>query len=109
MDRNIVQDIVGISREEFATWVELGGKLLLGIGAICYAVGLVVVNAYLLRYGVYSASLFRTEICVGSASIRPANKRLHRTAARQEQGAAAGEPRSLGSLTTRWGREQRST
>ena len=84
-----MQDIVGISRDEFATWVELGGKVLLGIGAICYAVGFVVVNAYLLKYGVYSASLFRTEyvlagilwlflLAVASVLVASADKSLKR-------------------------------
>jgi hypothetical protein len=83
----VLQDIIGLSREEFTGWVELGGKLLLALGAICYAVGLVIVNAYLLRYGVYSTSLLLSEyvlagllwlflLAVGSVLVAAADRAL---------------------------------
>jgi hypothetical protein len=39
--------------------LEILGKLLLGLVAICYALGLIVMNSYFSNYGVYSLSLFR--------------------------------------------------
>jgi hypothetical protein len=39
--------------------IEVIGKFTIGIVALCYALGLLVVNLYLSRYGVYSLSLFR--------------------------------------------------
>lgn len=83
----MLQDIIGLSREEFTGWVELGGKLLLALGGTCYAVGLVIVNAYLFRYGVYSTSLLRSEyvlagllwlflLAVGSVLVAAADRSL---------------------------------
>lgn len=39
--------------------VDLGGKIIIGVLALCYVLGLLVVNLHLSRYGIYSLSLFR--------------------------------------------------
>jgi hypothetical protein len=47
--------------------IELIGKFAIGFVAICYVVGLLVVNLYLSRYGVYSLSLFRLNYIMAGA------------------------------------------
>jgi len=51
---------------------EIGGKLVFGSIAICYLMGLMVVNIYLNNFGVYSPTLFRLSyIAAGAWSLIP--------------------------------------
>lgn len=47
------------SLEDIKNAVEVIGKVTLGVVAVCYVIGLVVVNVYLNKYGIYSLSLLR--------------------------------------------------
>jgi hypothetical protein len=50
-------------------FLEVGGKLALGVLALCYALGLLVINLYYSRYGVYSLSLFRLNYVIAGVWV----------------------------------------
>lgn len=62
MSKNITEELI---KEKFSLInslkdvIEVSGKILLGVVAMCYALGLVVVNIYLSRFGAFSLGLFR--------------------------------------------------
>jgi len=58
--------------ENAKSFIEIIGKLSLGILGICYALGLVVLNTYFSRYGIHTLSLFQTNyITAGVWALSP--------------------------------------
>lgn len=52
--------------------IEVVGKLTVGLAAVCYVLGLVVVNVYLSKYSVYSLDLFRLNyVTAGLLALSP--------------------------------------
>jgi hypothetical protein len=52
--------------------IEVVGKLTVGLGAVCYVIGLVVTNLYLAKYSVYSLDLFRLNyVTAGLLALAP--------------------------------------
>ncbi|MEK6301396.1 MAG: hypothetical protein AABO41_11790 [Acidobacteriota bacterium] len=49
--------------------VDLGGKVIIGVIALCYVLGLLVVNLHLSRYGIYSLSLFRINYVIAGVWV----------------------------------------
>jgi hypothetical protein len=58
--------------EKSKNMIEVAGKLIIGLSALCYVLGLVVINIYLSKYSVYSLSLFRLNyITAGMLALSP--------------------------------------
>ena len=58
--------------EKVRSLIEVAGRLTIGLSALCYVLGLLVLNIYLSKYGVYSLSLFRLNyITAGLLALSP--------------------------------------
>jgi hypothetical protein len=58
------------SRLSFKDVVDAGSKAIIGVATACFATGLLIVNIWLSRHGVYSSEFVRTEyVLVGAAFI----------------------------------------
>lgn len=61
-----------LNLEKSKNLMEVAGKLIIGLSALCYVLGLVVINIYLSKYSVYSLSLFRLNyITAGMLALSP--------------------------------------
>jgi hypothetical protein len=57
------------SRLSFKDVVELGSKAIIGVATACFATGLLIVNVWLSRHGVYSSEFVRTEYVLAGAAF----------------------------------------
>lgn len=64
--------LLRLDLEKAKNLIEVAGKLTIGITAVCYVLGLVVINIYLSKYSVYSLGLFRLNyVTAGMLTLAP--------------------------------------